>query len=172
MNCPYCGTAEQNADAYCRRCGEWLSSHGVRHSGGRGSPTGRLSVMLVFNALSAVFALVSVVTLWTTYLGRAEAKWSIYIAGALCIVIAVHQAISFAFALKLKLRLSRGLVRPGADGGAAPRQPVRVLESRSAEEIIELPSVTEGTTELLPRRADTNRALDTPSARSSQTPSN
>jgi hypothetical protein len=127
--------------------------------------------MIVFNALSAVFALVSVITLWATYLGSQDAKWSIYLAGAFCIVIAVHQAISFAFALELKRRLGRGRVRPEADGDAAPRQSVGVLESRDPGKIVDMPSVTEGTTDLLPRRAETNRALNAPPARSSQTPS-
>jgi hypothetical protein len=157
MQCPHCGAAEQSADAYCRRCGEWVNRRGERGDG----PEGRMNAMITFNIISAVFALVSVISLFATYLGKPEAQWSIYVAGAMCIVIAVHQSISFAFALELKLRLTRGRRGERRKGLAVPDVPVRALPRVNTAEIVDMPSVTEGTTDLLPSRSETRRGLTT-----------
>jgi hypothetical protein len=104
MFCPYCGAGDQSPNAYCRRCGEWLTNMKSRTKRNTSTPEERMTVMTVFNGLSALFALVSAIALYATYLGKPEAKWSIYVAGAFCCIIAVHQSISFAFALDLILR--------------------------------------------------------------------
>ena len=152
MFCPYCGAPEQNPKTYCRRCGEWLAAISSK-------PQQRMNVMMVFNALSSLMALLAAVILYSTYLGTPEAKWSIYVAGAFCSVIAVHQMISFAFALELKLR-SRRMTPIPTSPDTAPIQPVGQLEGRDTRQIIDMPSVTENTTEILresPRRnANTN----------------
>jgi len=110
-------------------------------------PEERLKVMTVFNGLSALMALSTVVALYSTYLGTPEIKWSIYVAGAFCMVIAVHQMISFAFALELQLRSRRArkdLPQTGVSGKAEGRR----LEGHNTGEILKMPSVTENTTEL------------------------
>src|SRR6266404_5499361 len=107
MFCPNCGAADQSPNAYCKRCGEWLADK--KSFGGRGAskPEQRMTSMIVFNGLSALLALFSAIALYATYLNTPEAKWSVYVAGACCLVIAIHQMISMAFALELKLRLKR-----------------------------------------------------------------
>jgi hypothetical protein len=168
MNCPHCGAAEQSAGAYCRRCGEWLSG---RRSHGSGSPEERMTVMIVFSAISAVFALVSAIVLFATYLGRPEAKWSIYLASAMCLVIAVHQAISFGFALGLKVRRNRGREEGMPGRVFESPAPAGELPGMNTGEVIDMPSVTEATTEFLPGRRDTKRGLNAESAGSPGTPS-
>src|SRR6267378_5471471 len=108
MFCPNCGASDQSPSAYCKRCGEWLADK--RAFGGRGAskPEQRMTSMIVFNGLSALLALFSAIALYATYLDTPEAKWSVYVAGACCFVIAIHQMISIGFALELKLRLKRG----------------------------------------------------------------
>lgn len=157
MICPGCGDANQASGAYCRRCGEWVARGGARGRDG-GSPRDRLGAMTVFNALSAVFALTSAIILYATYLGTPEAKWSIYVAAAFCLVITVHQAVSFAFALQLKARLGRGRDRTSDEDASGA---VHALPGFDTSRFVDVPSVTESTTDLLPGRAETSRSLDT-----------
>jgi hypothetical protein len=120
-----------------------------------------MKVVLVFNGLSAVLALASAIALYCTYLNTPEAKWSIYVAGAFCSIIAVHQTVSFFFALGLAQKFKRRR-------GAAERQieseaglpPVQLAGVETAP-IIDAPSVTENTTEILegsePHRGEPRR---------------
>jgi len=105
--------------------------------------------MIVFNGLSALLALFSAIALYATYLNTPEAKWSVYVAGACCSVIAIHQMISMAFALELKLRLKRSHrdARRAIELEAGERP--AALGSRKTTEFVDAPLVTENTTELL-----------------------
>jgi hypothetical protein len=148
MFCPACGAADQSQNAYCKRCGEWLADK--KSFGGRGAskPEQRMTSMIVFNGLSALLALFSAIALYATYLDTPEAKWSVYVAGACCFVIAIHQMISMGFALELKLRLKRGQSDTGqktiSDAGG-----VTALGSGQTTQFLDAPLVTENTTELL-----------------------
>ncbi len=146
MFCPHCGGSDQTPKSYCRRCGEWLTD-----ISGRSSPTPeeRMKVMIVFNGLSAVMAAFAAIALYSTYLGTPEIKWSIYVAGAFCSVIAVHQMISFGFALELRLRSRRGRKNPLSTAGSVNDEPGRQLDGYNTDQILHLPTVTENTTELL-----------------------
>lgn len=148
MFCPNCGAADQNPNAYCRYCGEWLvDQKSARRHGSK--PEDRMKVMLIFNGLSAVLALVSAIALYATYLDTPEAKWSIYVAGAFCSIIAVHQTISFlfAFGLKQKFKRSRGATERQTES-EVKGSPALLGRAETAP-IIDAPSVTENTTELL-----------------------
>jgi hypothetical protein len=148
MFCPNCGAADQNPNAYCRQCGEWLvDQKSARRHGTK--PEDRMKVMLIFNGLSALLALASAIALYATYLNTPEAKWSIYLAGAFCSVIAVHQTVSFFFALGLtqKFKRNRGAASRQIESEAGDRP--ALLGSAQTAPIIDAPSVTENTTELL-----------------------
>jgi hypothetical protein len=147
MFCPNCGAADQNSSAYCRQCGEWLvDQKAARRHGSK--PEDQMKVMLVFNGLSAVFALVSAIALYATYLGTPEAKWSVYLAGAFCSVISVHQTVSFLFAFGLRQKFKRG--RGGTGRSLESKAEGRaLLDSANTAPMINAPSVTEKTTELL-----------------------
>jgi hypothetical protein len=150
MFCPACGAADQSPNAYCKRCGEWLTDK--RSFGGRGAskPEQRITSMIVFNGLSALLALFSAIALYATYLNTPEAKWSVYVAGACCFVIAIHQMISMGFALELKLRLKRGQSDPGQQAIISkPGDIVAALSSGKTTQFVQPPVVTESTTELL-----------------------
>ncbi len=119
-----------------------------------------MKVMLIFNGMSAVFALASAIALYSTYLGTSEAKWSIYMAGCFCSIIAVHQTVSFFFALGLRQKFKRG--RGGTQLPIQPKpEDLPLLESAETAPIIGAPSVTENTTELLEssRRQESQRSL-------------
>ena len=149
MFCSNCGAADQSPNAYCKRCGEWLADK--RSFGGRGGskPEERMTAMIVFNGLSALLALFSAIALYATYLNTPEAKWSVYVAGACCLVIAIHQMISLAFALELKLRLKRGQADASQAFVSEAADSVAALGSGETTQFVEAKSVTENTTELL-----------------------
>ena len=105
--------------------------------------------MIVFNGLSALLALFSAIALYATYLNTPEAKWSVYIAGACCFVIAIHQMISMAFALELKLRLKSGRADTEPPVPIKAGAPAAALGHGETTQFVDPPSLTESTTELL-----------------------
>src|SRR5436190_23345142 len=156
MFCPACGVADQSPSAYCKRCGEWLAdkkSFGVRSAS---KPEQRITTMIVFNGLSGLLALFSAIALYATYLNTPEAKWSVYAAGACCGVITIHQLLSLAFALEIKLRLKRGKTDAGEPAIITEAaENFGALGRGKTTPFVDPASVTERTTEILevvPRR--------------------
>src|SRR5258705_6218071 len=142
MYCSNCGSAEQAAKAYCRQCGKWI---------GTGPPEERIIVMIVFNALSAVFGAAAAVALFVTYFGSPAAKWSVYLAATFCVIISVYQTLSFFFALSLRQRLREGHKKEVYSLGQS--QKVDELSQADGSQFIGVPSATENTTELLERKS-------------------
>ena len=146
MFCPNCGAADQNSNAYCRRCGEWLiDQKSARKHGTR--PEDQIKTMLIFNGTSALFALISAVALYASYLGTPEIKWSIYLAGSFCSVIAVHQTVSAFFALGLRKKFKR--IRGKSTAAIQQHTGPALLADAETAPMVGAPSVTETTTELL-----------------------
>jgi len=155
MFCPNCGAAEQNPNAYCKRCGQWLADKKSFGGHGASKPEQRMTSMIVFNGLSALLALFSAIALYATYLNTPEAKWSVYAAGACCLVITIHQLLSLAFALEIKLRLKRGQTDAGQPAITEAAENFGALGSGKTTPFVGARSVTESTTEILeavPRR--------------------
>ena len=152
MFCMRCGAGNQRADAYCTRCGEWLHDPALpaarrRHSK---TPAEKMSMMLTFSAINAALALFSAIALYATYLGREEARWSIYVAAAFCLVIAVHQTISLVLNLQLRSRLARGRdARPASPAPPTDVPAAHSLDAADDRPFADVRSVTENTTELL-----------------------
>ncbi len=164
MFCPACGAEGQRADAYCTRCGEWLPNiRSLARRRGRGSstPEERITKMLVFSALSVAFGLFSAIALYATYLGSGDSKWSVYLAAAFCLVIAIYQAVNFFYALELRQRMKRGRNQSGREVASGERQPTApALNPADTSQFVPASSVTDRTTELLnstPRMAESNK---------------
>jgi hypothetical protein len=159
MFCPSCGAADQKPNAYCRRCGQWLVDPDSPRRRSSHTPAERMKAMLVFSGVNALLALIAATSLYATYLGRPEAKWSVYVAAAFCMVIAVHQTISFFFNLDLrrKFKLDRA---PRRAIEPKPDYAVAFPPSLETGDLIQAPSVTETTTQLLeadPRGGEESR---------------
>lgn len=156
MNCPDCGASDQTAESYCRQCGEWL---GKRGGSVAQKPDDKLTSMVIFSAMSAVFALTSAIVLMATYFGTDEAKWSIYMVNAFCLVIFVHQSVNFWYALETKLRHRRA--RKGAGAPKIDRSTKQLEAPPQAQpfEFRDVASVTEHTTDRLvvPPRGERDR---------------
>jgi hypothetical protein len=84
-----------------------------------------------------------------TYLNTPDAKWSVYVAGACCLVIAVHQMVSMAFALELKLRLKRDRNDARQATELEAGDSFAALANGKTTHFVDAPLVTENTTELL-----------------------
>jgi hypothetical protein len=148
MFCTECGAADQNPNAYCKRCGEWLSGR-KSTKGQSANPADRMNAMTVFNACSAVMGLAAAIALFATYAGRPEAKWSVYAAGSWCLVISIHQTISFFYALELRRRFKKGRQEPRQLDASDVGRNAASLGSGEKTEFVGARTVTENTTELL-----------------------
>src|SRR5215471_8803220 len=114
MYCSNCGAEHQIANAYCKRCGEWLPDlkNRTRLAFGGETPQQNIFTTLFLSGLSSLAALFSAVALYATYLGSGNAKWSVYFAAAFCLCIAGWQASSFLVMLKLKRRMNAARNEP------------------------------------------------------------
>jgi hypothetical protein len=163
MFCPLCGATDQSANAYCKRCGEWLPEIRSRAGGAFGGKTPQQNIFtgLFMSAISTLAALFSAVALYATYLGSDDAKWSIYVAAAFCVCIAGWQSSSFIIGLKLRRRFKKGRSDSEPDLELTERQRVLALNESHMSSVAGVPSVTEGTTRVLepsrPSRRDTQR---------------
>ena len=150
MFCPNCGTGSQTANAYCKRCGDWLPTlKRSRAAFGGETPQQNIFTGLFLSALSAAVALFSAIALYATYLGTNEAKWSIYVAAAFCLCIAGWQLSSFVIGLKLRSRLKRAHAGEQVDSSLAEAEASPALPPADMSNFVGAQSVTENTTELL-----------------------
>ncbi len=150
MFCPSCGAEGQAANAYCKRCGDWLPEFKRRSSAfGGDTPQQNVFMTLFMSALSAVVALFSAIALYATYLGTDQAKWSIYLAAAFCLCIAGWQASSFVVGLKLRNRLNRAREGVRADSQLDQTPAAMALPPADTSNFVRPQSVTENTTDLL-----------------------
>lgn len=162
MFCPGCGADNQTANAYCKRCGDWLPTLKRRSSAfGGDTPQRNVFTGLFMSALSAVVALFSAVALYATYIGTGQAKWSIYLAAAFCLCITGWQTSSFVVGLKLWRRLTQA--RSGLETDSQLKQATvsPALPPADMSNFVRAQSVTENTTELL-------QPLDRPQGNGSQ----
>lgn len=136
MHCTHCGADQPQSRACCRQCGKWI---------GRAAPEERMTVMIIFNALSALFGAASAFALFSE--ATRGAQWAINLAGIFCVMVSVYQTISFGLALSLRMRQKREegqrkLEKPGA---------VAALRAADTSQFVPVPRVTENTTKLLER---------------------
>ena len=158
MFCPTCGAESQSTNAYCKRCGEWLPDVKTRRAafGGK-TPQQNVFIGLFMSASSVVFALISAIALYATYLGTPEEKWSVNLAATFCICIAVWQTASFMAGLRLHKRLKKGREKlsPASELDAQRTSPA--LSSGDKTDFVISTSVTEETTRALePARSQRN----------------
>ena len=150
MFCPSCGADNQTANAYCKRCGDWLPDLKRRSRGAFGGETPQQNIFtgLFLSALSAIVALFSAIALYATYLGTNEAKWSIYLAAGFCLCIAGWQLSSFIVGLKLRSRLNRAQGDVEVKSQLKETPIPQALPAADMSNFVRALSVTENTTVL------------------------
>lgn len=151
MFCPKCGTGQQQADAYCKRCGEWLSDvkGGKRRNQ---SPEQRLKTISILSGVSAVFSLFSTFVLYSIFFGG-NRTGIIAAAAAFSLVVFIYQLFTAVSSVNLYLRLRRGRGAAHSEiqsnTGELNSAHGGILRAANTGEMIPPPSVTEQTTVLL-----------------------
>ncbi len=149
MFCSGCGTENSKANAYCKRCGEWMpdvKSPGLRKKL-NASPEQSVKTVLFASGLSAWFALFSSLALFIIFFSK-HVNWNnILLAATFCLAIAMYQIGIFINGLKLRQRIKRGRAE---EASQIPEQDdPHLLKPPGAVGFFEAGSVTENTTELL-----------------------
>lgn len=157
MFCPQCGTDGQKADAYCKRCGEWLPDmpgFARRALWGQGiKPEQRIKTMLIWQAVSTVLALFSAIALLANGWNAGNAKKLVYIVSSICFVIAAVQVDNFFVGLRMRQTFKRSrsdaehAIGPVVESGAS------LIKSPDTAEFTGTPGAREATT----RRLDAKR---------------
>lgn len=167
MFCIKCGAAEQEANAYCKRCGEWLPdvSGAARR---RQSPEQSLNTIIWLSGISALFALFSAFVLYSTFFSVSR-SWQIALAAAFTTCIFTYQLTTFVNSLKLRQRIKQARAGSSDDvsmarrtgelndavRGALPNgKTTDFVPARTTAYVTPAASVTEGTTQLLDCRTD------------------
>ena len=149
MFCPDCGAHGQIADAYCKRCGEWLPDlKSSRVKWGGETPEQHLKVILFLNGFSALVALVSAILLYATQLPGGM-KWPVGLVAAFCVSIAAWQISSFFIGFKLRRRLKRGREENMRPRAPEESRPAPQLDEADTLKLNGAEGVAESTTELL-----------------------
>ena len=150
MYCHRCGAKDQSANGYCKSCGEWLPGlNKTRNRFGGETPQQQILINLFMSVFSTVAALISAISLFITYIGSGDAKWSVYLAIAFCLCIAGWQASGFFTTLRLRKRLNSGRASIKAPGELNDDKGAPALNAADLSAFVGVTSVTENSTELL-----------------------
>jgi hypothetical protein len=152
MFCSACGNAGQKLGSYCTRCGARQAESGVDEKR-EVTPNERLRNNTIFSVGNSLMSAFAAILLYYIHWGQA-AHWSIYVAAAICTIIACHQAVVLYNTWQLRQRLRQARANANA---ALPAATAHALPPADTSRIIRPPaSVTEDTTRRLdaaPRRS-------------------
>jgi hypothetical protein len=162
MFCPKCGKGDQQPNAYCRACGDWLiDMNAAKKSGNttKMSPEQRAQTMMIFCGLSAAFAIVVAIALLAGFAGRGGMPRAVGVGIGFSIAVVSWQIVNFLFALQFYRQFKRRKNTAFAPKEFGVRSFANnALPAADTSEIIRpaKASVTEHTTEFLesvaPRR--------------------
>jgi hypothetical protein len=158
MFCPKCGVGDQSAESYCRRCGKWLPDMEGRTRPRLfpRTPKQKIRKMRVLEIMSAALALAAAAMIF--YFPSSQGDMSLLnLAGTFCVAIALYQAVNFYFGLTLHPKRGKNEVEGGGEIPIDTKELPQPFIEQGEKEFIELPSITENTTDLLrpmPRAAE------------------
>jgi hypothetical protein len=148
MFCPHCGTANQNENAYCRHCGEYLPAlkQSKAFAWGGTTPQQHVTTTLFLNALSAIASLVMGVLLLFDFVRRGDLPFLIALAGGLLLTIGLWQVSNFTIGLKLRRHFKKN---EGSETGVSAQSKTvhtnELLTEARFEDVVP-PSVVDNTT--------------------------
>ena len=155
--CSKCGTSDQRAESYCRRCGQWLPDIDAPTQSKlfrKRTREEKIRKMRILEVVSAALAFISAAIIFSVLSGSHDTSL-LNLAGICCIVIAVYQAVNFYFGYTLQPKRIKDLAEESREIEQRTKELPNALEGYSDERFIEMPTVTEKTTELL-RSTDKN----------------
>ena len=107
-SCSKCGDDAQNAEPYCRRCGEWLPNPNVNLSSDllRQRTTDQLRNMRFLQAVSAGLSLVAAAVTTIVLVTNLDAPL-LFLAILCCLVVAIYQLITICLSYTLPELMNR-----------------------------------------------------------------
>jgi hypothetical protein len=154
MFCSACGNAGQKLGSYCTRCGARQAESGVDEKR-EVTPNERLRNNTIFSVGNSLMSAFAAILLYYIHWGQA-AHWSIYVAAAICTIIACHQAVVLYNTWQLRQRLRQARANAAVTDALPAAPTAAALPPADASDWVKPPaSVTEHTTRQLepaPRR--------------------
>jgi len=157
MYCPNCGTAEQQANSYCRNCGEFLPDISGKNklAFGGSTPEEQIRTNLFLNLLSAIVSLILAIALYATFWNRGDTLPIVYVVAAFLLAMSGWQVSTFIVGLKLRKNFDKRKSSTEADG--REQENTKNFEPAKTRELLDEPnldnivptSITENTTKNL-----------------------
>jgi len=151
MFCPKCGADGQSAEAYCKRCGEWLPDIDAlvhRKLFRKLTREEKIEKIRILEAVSAGLSLTSAAIIISILAGGGDTQM-LFLAAFCCLLVAVYQTINFYLGYKLQQRSGRSRAESTDEIETNVEQRVKALSASDATQLASRHSVTENTTELL-----------------------
>ena len=172
MYCQNCGTADQIANSYCRRCGEFLIDASDKFNSvfkffGINTPEKQINLNLVFDFVSVAFSLALLVFLIGYFRANADKNPPVetpavfYFISAFLLFIAVWQLLGFVLSLSLKSKFGNKNYRREQPEETAGNTAENEISAAATRELLPPadtknlvpPSATESTTRELIKEA-------------------
>lgn len=116
MFCPKCGTAEQQENTYCRRCGVFLPDF-AKEGKRRISPEEHIKSNIVLSAMTIVASFVLSFVLFSIFLGKNDTPAVIYVTAGFLIAIGAWQIQTLWRNAQLKKHFKRRKVETAESSG-------------------------------------------------------
>ena len=151
MFCPGCGADNQRVESYCKRCGEWLPDIDAlvhRRLFRKLTRDEKIEKIRVLEAVSAGLSLTATAIIISILMGSGDTQM-LFLAAFCCILVAVYQTINFYLGYKLQQNIDRTRAESTDQIEAKAGHRVKALSAADEAQLVDRPSVTENTTELL-----------------------
>lgn len=165
MFCPNCGNANQQANAYCRKCGGFLPDFSVKKkqfSFGGETPQEQIRTNLILNLMSAIVSIASALLLYATFWNRGGEFQIVFLIAAFLLAMGGWQSSTFFVGLKLKKHFNKRSEKTNAaeftsreQGAFASAQTRELLNEANMRDVVPA-SVTENTTKHLSEKINRN----------------
>ena len=153
MFCPKCGADGQKAEAYCKRCGQWLpETAGLarRALWGQGiEPERKIRAILVREIVSCLLALAAATILFAISSETGNRRWTVITVAIFCLFVVVTQLDSIFLSLRLRQNFRRSRSET-EEQGRLPEQSVAIRHRQTdTSDLAETRTVNEKTTRSL-----------------------
>ncbi len=151
MFCPKCGADGQRAEAYCKRCGQWLPDIDAL-----AQPTlfrkltreEKIRKMRLLEVISAGLSLTSVGVILSVLAGHNDTNF-LFLSVICCLLVAAYQMVNFYLGYKLQQRIADNRAEGRSAIEAKAENPKKMLDEAEPNHFTNVRSVVEHTTELL-----------------------
>ena len=154
MFCPKCGAADQSAESYCKRCGDWLPDVEALTRPGlfrKRTREEKIRKMRVLEVVSAGLSLTAAAIISAVLFGSSDVQL-LFLAFLCCLFVTVYQLVNFYLGQNLHQKINQSRVTETR----TTENRVGALNSGEPTTFVNRSTVVENTTERLeaiPRNA-------------------